>query len=70
MAIFVVPKFPVFFEDLDVELPLITRITLGVSRLPEPATVLLIVVVRSPAASSSSCAWGRTPDGRRGDRPR
>ena len=31
MAVFVVPKFMVFFEDLDVELPLITRITLAIS---------------------------------------
>src|SRR5262245_19755549 len=32
MAIFVVPKFSVFFKDLNVELPLLTRITLGLSR--------------------------------------
>ncbi len=29
MAIYVVPKFMGFFEDLDAELPLITRIVLG-----------------------------------------
>ena len=32
MTVFVVPKFTVFFDDMEVELPLLTRITLGISR--------------------------------------
>jgi type IV pilus assembly protein PilC len=32
MTIYVVPKFTVFFEDMQVDLPLLTRITLGISK--------------------------------------
>jgi type IV pilus assembly protein PilC len=31
MAIFVIPRFTVFYESLDIELPLLTRITVGTS---------------------------------------
>jgi type IV pilus assembly protein PilC len=41
MAIYVVPKFEVFFADLNVELPLLTRITLGVSRFLTQRTLFL-----------------------------
>ncbi|HXU45786.1 MAG TPA: type II secretion system F family protein [Thermoanaerobaculia bacterium] len=41
MAIYVVPKFEVFFSDLEVDLPLPTRITLGVSRFLNERTFVL-----------------------------
>src|SRR5215208_1476841 len=41
MAVYVVPKFSVFFSDLNVELPLLTRITLGISRFANARTFLL-----------------------------
>lgn len=41
MAIFVVPKFQVFFQDLNVKLPLLTRITLGISGLLTARTFIL-----------------------------
>lgn len=33
MTVFVVPKFTVFFDDMEVELPLLTRVTLGFSKM-------------------------------------
>src|SRR3954468_14792070 len=41
MAIYVVPKFQIFFNDLQVELPLLTRITLGFSRFASARPFLL-----------------------------
>ncbi len=41
MAVYVVPKFQVFFQDLNVELPLLTRITLGVSAFLTQRTLFL-----------------------------
>ena len=42
MAVYVVPKFQTFFQDLDIEkLPLLTRITLGISRFANARTFLL-----------------------------
>src|SRR5215218_6681191 len=62
MAIYVVPKFMGFFEELDAELPLITRIVLGASRfLTGNRPVILIVLAGSLIFLRS---WGRTPSGR------
>jgi type IV pilus assembly protein PilC len=62
MTIYVVPKFTVFFEDMEVELPLLTRVTLGVSRFATAywpwilgALVIGVVTLRR---------WARTPGGR------
>jgi type IV pilus assembly protein PilC len=41
MAIYVVPKFQLFFNDLQVDLPLLTRITLGFSRFASARPLLL-----------------------------
>ncbi|HEV7516677.1 MAG TPA: type II secretion system F family protein [Thermoanaerobaculia bacterium] len=41
MAIFVVPKFQIFFNDLQVDLPLLTRITLGFSKFASARPFLL-----------------------------
>ena len=62
MAIYVVPKFMVFFEDLDAELPLITRIVLAISRfMSQNWPVLLVGVV---ATTFVYRQWGRTDAGR------
>ncbi|MDP9120933.1 MAG: type II secretion system F family protein [Acidobacteriota bacterium] len=45
MAIFVVPKFMVFFENLDAELPLITRITLAVSVFARHNAVVIALLL-------------------------
>ena len=41
MAVYVVPKFEVFFQDVEVELPLITRVTLGISHFANDRTLFL-----------------------------
>jgi len=53
MTVVVVPKFTIFFRDLDVELPLITRITLAISDFLTgnwywlvPALVVAVVALR------------------------
>jgi type IV pilus assembly protein PilC len=62
MTVYVVPKFTVFFSDMEVELPLLTRITLGISRFMTAnwpwllgALVLGAIVLRR---------WARTAGGR------
>ena len=58
MMIYVVPRFMGFFAELEAELPLITRITLG-SRASPAATGRSCSCSRS--ARSSSCAGGGGP---------
>jgi type IV pilus assembly protein PilC len=62
MTIYVVPRFTVFFEDMQVELPLLTRITLGISKVATAnwpwllgGLVLGVLALRR---------WARTPTGR------
>jgi type IV pilus assembly protein PilC len=62
MTIYVVPKFTVFFEDMQVDLPLLTRITLGISKFATAnwpwllgGLVVGVVTLRR---------WGRTTRGR------
>ncbi|MBP9145185.1 MAG: type II secretion system F family protein [Thermoanaerobaculia bacterium] len=61
MAIFVMPRFTVFYDSMDMQLPLLTRITLGVSLFLRDnivfilaGTIATVVVVRR---------WARTPAG-------
>jgi type IV pilus assembly protein PilC len=61
MAIFVMPRFTVFYDSMDMQLPLLTRITLGVSLFLRDNIVFIlagiiatVVVVRR---------WARTPAG-------
>src|SRR5215210_514910 len=62
IAIYVVPKFMIFFEELDAELPLVTRIVLAISRfMSQNWPVLLVGVV---AAAFVYRQWGRTDAGR------
>lgn len=60
MAIFVMPRFTVFYDSMDMELPLLTRITLGVSLFLRDNLVFIlagivatVVVVRRWAATPS-----------------
>lgn len=60
MTVVVVPKFTIFFRDLDVELPLITRITLAFSDFLTgnwywlvPALVVAVVALRRWLATES-----------------
>ncbi len=61
MAIFVMPRFTVFYDSMDMELPLLTRITLGVSVFLRDnilyilaGVIATVVVVRR---------WASTPTG-------
>jgi type IV pilus assembly protein PilC len=62
MAIYVVPRFMVFFENLEVELPLITRMLLAVSTFANRNWPLLLVGIL--AAVFAVRSWGRTELGR------
>jgi len=62
MTIYVVPKFMVFFDQLDAELPLITRVLLSISAFAQKNSVLLLVVV--VAAVIGWRSWSRTEAGR------
>jgi len=62
MAIFVVPKFMGFFQELDAELPLITRIVLGISSFASHNWPVLLVGII--AATFVFRQWGKTGPGR------
>lgn len=62
MAIYVVPKFMVFFDQLDAQLPLITRMVLAVSAAANDNWPLLLVAVLGGFFFFRS--WSRTEGGR------
>jgi len=62
MAVFVMPRFTIFYESLDVELPLLTRVSLGVSVFLR--NNLLWIVLGGVAAYALLRRWARTPGGR------
>ena len=62
MAIYVVPKFMGFFEDLDAELPLITQVVLAGSTFLSQNWLLLLAAI--VAAVWGVRVWGRTDVGR------
>src|SRR5262249_30271855 len=68
MAIYVVPKFQVFFADLNVELPLVTRIVLGLSAFASARTLFLWNwmwgILAIFCLVSFLRRYGRTPEGR------
>lgn len=61
MAIFVVPKFMVFFTELNADLPLLTRIVLAVSRFANSNWPLLLLAVIGVVVFLRT--WGRTETG-------
>ena len=62
MAIYVVPMFAQFYGDLDAELPMITRITLGVSSwLRDYYLVTAIAVI---VGGITLQLWSKSPSGR------
>jgi len=63
MAIYVVPKFREFFEALDNELPLLTRMTLGFSSFVSSNWLVIFVVLAATAAVVGP--WSRSPAGTR-----
>jgi type IV pilus assembly protein PilC len=62
MMIYVVPKFMGFFEELDAELPLLTRITLGFSAFASRNWLLLLAALA--AGWLALRWWGATDAGR------
>jgi type IV pilus assembly protein PilC len=62
MAIYVVPKFMTFFTELDADLPLITRIVLGISRFANANWPVLLTGLVAGILFLRS--WGRTETGR------
>lgn len=62
MAIYVVPKFMVFFENLDAELPMITQMVLSVSSFASDNWPILLTVVVGGVYVLRT--WGRTEKGR------
>ena len=57
MAIFVMPRFTVFYDSMDMQLPLLTRITLGVSLFLRDNLVFIVATVLVVRR------WARTPAG-------
>ncbi|HEX4498135.1 MAG TPA: type II secretion system F family protein [Thermoanaerobaculia bacterium] len=62
MTIYVVPRFMGFFTELDADLPLITRIVLGVSTFMQANWVLMLILIAGAWFAFRS--WGRTELGR------
>jgi type IV pilus assembly protein PilC len=62
MTIYVVPRFMGFFTELDADLPLITRIVLGISNFMSANWVLMLLGLIGGAVALRS--WGRTEPGR------
>lgn len=62
MTIYVVPKFMVFFENLDAELPLITRVMLGISNFARSNAVIIGAILVGGGIFLRQ--WGRTDLGR------
>jgi type IV pilus assembly protein PilC len=61
MMIFVVPKFMTFFANMETELPLLTRIMLGLSLFLRHNIVLIALVIGGAVYASRS--WARTESG-------
>lgn len=62
MAIYVVPKFMGFFNELGADLPLITQIVLAVSTFANENWLLILLVLAGSAVALRM--WGRTDAGR------
>jgi type IV pilus assembly protein PilC len=62
MMVYVVPKITLFFENLEVQLPLMTRLLIAVSSFAHHNVVWLLL--GGLAAAAAFRAWGRTDGGR------
>jgi type IV pilus assembly protein PilC len=62
MTVWVVPRFAIFYADLEAELPLLTRITLGVGEVGRRYWLPLLVVMGIGIWALRQ--WGRTTSGR------
>jgi type IV pilus assembly protein PilC len=62
MTIYVVPRFMGFFSELDADLPMITKIVLGVSKFMSANWVFMLVALVGGVLALRS--WGRTEPGR------
>lgn len=62
LTIYVMPRFAVFYEDLDAELPLLTRITLGISSFFRDNWLWLVGL--AALAYFFGRQWSRTETGR------
>ncbi len=61
MAIFVMPRFTVFYDSMDMQLPLLTRITLGVSLFLRDN--ILFIIAGIAAVVFAVRRWARTEAG-------
>lgn len=62
MMVYVVPKITVFFDNLEVKLPLMTRLLIGVSSFAHNNVIWLLLCAIGAAAAYR--AWSRTDGGR------
>ena len=62
MAVVVIPRFTIFYESLDIELPLLTRVTVAVSLFLRSNLWWLLVLLA--AGGWMLRGWGRTERGR------
>jgi type IV pilus assembly protein PilC len=62
MTVYVVPKFAVFYADLDAELPALTRFTLGIGTVIRENWLFLILAVVGGVWALRR--WNDTPQGR------
>lgn len=61
MAIFVMPRFTVFYDSMDMKLPLLTRVTLGISLFLRDN--ILFILAGITAAVLAVRRWARTESG-------
>ncbi len=61
MAIFVLPRFTVFYDSMDMQLPLLTRITLGVALFLRHNLVYIIAGIVATVVATRR--WAATPAG-------
>jgi type IV pilus assembly protein PilC len=64
MTVYVLPRFTDFFSALDVELPMLTRITMGFSLFVKDNLLFIVAAVALVAIAVSQ--WGRSQTGRVG----
>ena len=67
MAIFVMPRFTVFYDSMDMELPLLTRITLGVSVFLRDNILFILAGIIATVVVGAQV--GSHADGSRSPRP-